>query len=86
VHAALGKLIAQTGVSSLPVDVWVDAHRLVRRMTIALSLPSEGQRLQIRMTIELFGFGATAPVTPPPVAETYDATNTALAGLGASGG
>jgi hypothetical protein len=55
-------------------------------MTIALSLPSEGQQLQLRMTIELFGFGATARVTPPPSAETYDATSTALAGLGASGG
>jgi hypothetical protein len=86
VHAAIGKLIAQTGVGSLPVDVWVDAHRLVRRMTIALSLPSEGQKMQLHITIELFGFGATATVTTPPAAETYDATSTALAGLGASGG
>jgi hypothetical protein len=85
-HSALAKLIAQTGVSSLPVDVWVDSQRLVRRMTIALSLASRGQKLQLRLTIELFGFGPTAPVIPPRAAETYDATSTALAGLSASGG
>jgi len=85
-RAALAKLIAQTGVSSLPVDVWVDSHRLVRRMTIALSLLSAGQKLQVRITIELFGFGSTAAVTPPPATETYDATSMVLAGLRASGG
>jgi hypothetical protein len=85
-HSALQKLIAQTGLRSLPVDVWVDAHRLVRRMTMALSIPSGGQKLQLHLTIELFGFGPTTPVTAPPAGETYDATSTALAGLTTSGG
>jgi len=66
--------------------VWVDAHRLVRRMTMAMSLASSAQKLQVSITIELFGFGPTSPVTAPPAAETYDATDMALAGLRAAGG
>jgi hypothetical protein len=85
-RAALAKVIAETGVSRLPVEVWVDSARLVRRMTIALSLPAAGQRLQMRMSIDLFAFGATPAVTPPPGGEVYDATQAALAGLSASGG
>src|SRR6478672_3183784 len=42
-RAALGQVIARTGVSGLPVDAWVDAHGLVRRMTLSLSLPLAGQ-------------------------------------------
>ena len=85
-RAALAKLTAETGASSLPVDVWIDAHQLVRRMTIALSLSAGGQKVQMHMTIDLFSFGATPPVTPPPEGEVYDATQTALSGLNASGG
>lgn len=84
-HAALTKLIAQTGVSNLPVDVWVDAAGLVRRMTISLTLPAAAQTLKMQMTVELFGFGATPPVTPPAKGDVYDATHSALAGLGAGG-
>ena len=85
-RATLDKLIRQTGTSSMPVDVWVDAHRLVRRMTMAMSLASSAQKLQVSITIELFGFGPTSPVTAPRAAETYDATDMALAGLRAAGG
>jgi hypothetical protein len=85
-RAALAKVIAQTGVSKLPVDVWVDSGRLVRRMTIVLSMPASGQSLQMHMSIELFGFGPTPAVTPPAQSDVYDATQAALAGLKASGG
>jgi hypothetical protein len=82
-RSALAKVIARTGVNSLPVEAWVDARGLVRRMTLALSVPVAGQTLQMQMTIDLFGFGATPPVTPPSGADVYDATQGALAGLSA---
>jgi hypothetical protein len=84
-RAALAKVIAQMGASKLPVEVWVDSARLVRRMTIVLSLPAGGQSLQMHMTIELFGFGPTPAVTPPAQGDVYDATQAALAGLNAGG-
>jgi hypothetical protein len=85
-RAALAKVIAQTGTSKLPVDVWVDFGRLVRRMTLVLSLPAAGRSLQMHMTVELFGFGPTPAVTAPAQGDVYDATQAALAGLSASGG
>lgn len=85
-RAALDKVIAQTGVATLPVGAWVDAHGLVRRMTLMLSLPVAGQRLQMEITVDLFGFGPTPTVTPPPESDVYDATRTALAGLGSGSG
>ena len=85
-HAALAKLIAQTGTSKIPVNVWVDAHHLVRRLALALSLSTGAQRAQLNMTMELFDFGPTPSLNPPPAGEVFDATQTALSGLGASGG
>jgi hypothetical protein len=86
IRAALAKLIAQTGSPSIPVDVWVDAHRLVRRIAMALAIASGGQQAQTRMTIELFRFGSTPAVIPPPQAEVYEATQAALSGLSNSSG
>jgi hypothetical protein len=86
VRAALAKVIAQIGASSLPVDVWVDSARLVRRMEIVISASAGGQSLRMQMSVELFGFGPTPPVTAPAQGDVYDATQVALAGLSASGG
>ena len=77
-RASLAQLAAQTGVSSLPVEVWVDAGGLVRRMSLALSIPASGESVQLHMRIELFAFGATPAVTAPQQSEVFDATQTAL--------
>jgi hypothetical protein len=84
-RATLSKLISQVGTSKLPVDVWVDAHQLVRRIALTMSLPTGGSRAQMGMTIELFDFGPTPPVTAPAAGEVFDATHTALSALGGSG-
>jgi hypothetical protein len=80
------KEVAKVGLTTIPVDVWVDSHRLVRRMQLSISIPTGGQTATINMTIELFGFGATPAVSTPPASETFDATSTALGRLGALGG
>jgi hypothetical protein len=92
-HAGNGSLrqtfekeIAKIGLTSIPVEVWVDSHSLVRRIELALSIPAGGQHASMSMTIELFDFGATPAVTAPSSSETYDATSSALGGLGALGG
>jgi hypothetical protein len=81
---ATQKAIAELGVSELPVDVWVDANNLVRRLQINLNAPAAGQSLQLQMNLELFNFGATPTVSVPPPSETFDATSTALGGLGSA--
>ncbi len=81
---AAQKAIAELGVSQLPVDVWVDSNDLVRRLQITLHAPAAGQNLQLQMNLELFGFGATPAVSAPPPSETFDATSTALGGVGSA--
>ena len=82
VRAVLKKLIAQPGLSSIPVEVWVDAHKAVRRLTMDLSTAASGQRFSVRLEVELFDFGPTPPVRAPSDSEVFDATKTALGGLG----
>ncbi|TMK95668.1 MAG: hypothetical protein E6G34_14100 [Actinobacteria bacterium] len=85
-RAALRSAISKMGISSLPVEVWVDAHKLVRRIALALKVPAEGQELAVRITVELFDFGRTPRVSVPSGNEVFDATGSALGGLGKLGG
>jgi hypothetical protein len=76
--------VAKIGLTSMPVDVWVDSRHLVRRLQLSLDIPAGGQHASMNMTIELFNFGGTPSVTPPSASETFDASTT-LGGLSAIG-
>lgn len=83
---ALEKLSSQAGSAlSYPVSVWIDAHHLVRRMTMAISFSTEGKSVGINIEIENFDFGPTPAVTPPPSSETYDATSLTSSALSSAG-
>ena len=58
-----------------PVDVWIDAHHLVRRVTtwLDLAVPS-GPNLQEITTIDVGDYGPQSPPTPPPAGEVFDAS------------
>ena len=84
-RSALAKLIAQAGTSRVPVDVWVDGRGLVRRLALAMTLATGARQAQFGMTLELFDFGPTPAVAPPPASEVFDATQAALGSLGALG-
>lgn len=85
-RAALRSAISKMGISSLPVEVWVDAHKLVRRIALALKVPAGGQQLEVRITVELFDFGRTPRVSAPSGTDVFDATGTALGGISKLGG
>jgi hypothetical protein len=81
---AMHKLISQTGTGSLPVAVWIDAHHLVRRMSLKIPMPAGGQT-GAAVVYELFGFGAGPGVNPPASSETFDATKLSLQALTGGG-
>ena len=81
-RAAMQKLIEKTGQATMPVQVWVDAHGLVRRIGLELSQKVGSHTVNTSMQIEYFDFGATPTATPPASSETYDATGPAIQGLG----
>jgi hypothetical protein len=84
-RSALDKVIAQTGASSIPVEVWIDGRHVVRKMTLSFSLAAGGQNLTMHMAIELFDFGPTPSVNTPADSEVFDATHLAVSGLAGRG-
>jgi hypothetical protein len=64
-----------SAVASIPVDVWVDADNLVRRMTMNFSFSSPGQPEQAKASIEmeLFEYGQPVSVETPRAADVVDA-------------
>lgn len=82
---SMSRLVELTGMSTVPVDVWIDDEGLVRRFTQTWNqkLPGESGRMQTEMTMELHDFGPRIDVEAPPEDEVFDAT--ALAGAGPGG-
>jgi hypothetical protein len=67
---ALSALEQATNLHTIPVDVWVDAHHLVRRieMTFAANLPS-GKTLDEVMTFDISDYGPQPQPALPPAGE-----------------
>jgi hypothetical protein len=83
--AELEKLGSETGLRSLPVEVWIDAHDLVRRMSLTLSEAAAGAHVKVSLELELFNFGATPSVNAPAPGEVFDATHGSLGALSGAG-
>jgi hypothetical protein len=81
-RAALEKL--GTG-GAFPVEVWIDAQGRVRRMEMSFGGAGATAGLSATVTIDFKSYGAVSPVAPPPAGEVFDATSTAIAGIGAGG-
>lgn len=61
-------------VQNVPVDVWVDEQRLVRRMRMnfTVSAPGQTEQLTSTMTFELFDYGTDVVVQAPPADKLVD--------------
>ncbi len=64
-----------TAPTSIPVDVWVDADNLVRRMKMSFVFGSPGQSQQAKaaLEMELFDYGKPVTVEAPPPSDVVDA-------------
>jgi hypothetical protein len=82
---AIEKLSQESGLTTIPFDVWIDRNHLVRKISLSFSTNTAGQSVKEQTTVELSGFGPTPAVTAPPESEVYDATSAALSGLAAQG-
>jgi hypothetical protein len=78
---AIEKLLPQSAGTTVPVEVWVDSHDLVRRMSMVLSESAAGERVKVLLALELFNFGATPSVNVPAPGEVLDATGGSLSAL-----
>jgi hypothetical protein len=76
-QAEIERMKAQTGLDTLPVDVWVDEDDLLRRMKMDLSFAVEGEQVGMDMTMDFFDFGVDVRVARPPADQTIDITELA---------
>jgi len=75
---SLKQTYASAGVSSIPIDVWIDRAGRVRRESVKMSTP----QFSMDMTISFTRFGVPVDTTPPPDQDVMDAS----ALLGAANG
>jgi hypothetical protein len=69
---SLRKLIELTGTKTIPVDVWIDGHDLVRKESYAQRFTASGPA--VRLTEVMYGFGPTIDIAPPPSDKVFNAT------------
>ena len=72
------KLIALSGQSEMPIDVWIDDEKRVRRFEMEQSMDQSGIEVKMHMTMEYVRFGVPVEVDVPDDDEVFDATDLAL--------
>ncbi len=85
IRQAFQKLIGEMGLRTVPIDVWIDARGLVRKVSLVLNLKTAGQRVGTSIEAEYHDFGPTQSVTAPAGSEVFDMTQQALRGLSSVG-
>jgi hypothetical protein len=70
-----------SGQNSLPVDVWIDLHKRVRRYQIEFPLCFEGEKTSESVSVELYDYGRQTIVQPPASSEVSDITSAVAAGV-----
>jgi hypothetical protein len=68
------------GTTTLPVEVWVDAHHLVRQIQTEEPVPAASSGAtngsgEATLTIMLTQYGTPANITPPPAADVANITS-----------
>ncbi len=77
---AMATLSKSLPVSTLPVDVWIDRHHLVRRIVMNISATTSTQQtMNVSMTVDVLKYGPQPRPVPPPDSEVQDMSK--LAGL-----
>jgi Zn-dependent alcohol dehydrogenase len=71
---AIASLENLTHMHSLPVDVWIDDHNLVRQMQLSFASSSNGQTVNTQLTIAIPEYGPQQPPTVPPDSQVTDAS------------
>jgi len=77
--AATDRLLQQYSSTDVPVDMWLDADGVARRMSQTLPLKTPGT---MKMTIEFYAFGTPVTVTVPPASDVFDAASLLGGGSG----
>jgi hypothetical protein len=72
VRRSIEQVVKLAGTSTAPIEVWVDAGGLARRIATTITTGTAGERVTLRQRIDLYGFGTTVDVAVPPASEVVD--------------
>jgi hypothetical protein len=70
------RVAGQSGVTDVPLDVWIDADGLVRKVSLDLDAPdASGQAGHASLAFELWDYGEAVAIDVPPASEVADASS-----------
>jgi len=75
-QSLVDRLSAQAGVGPFPVDVWLDASGLVRKLSLSVEAtePSTPRSSEVSMSFELWDYGRAVDIELPPAPQVVDAS------------
>jgi hypothetical protein len=72
VRHSIDQMSALTGITSLPVEVWIDGQGRVRREVMDMRFENTAMAgVTMHMSMDLFDFGTPVDVTVPPEGDTF---------------
>jgi hypothetical protein len=75
-ESLIDEITSQSGVGEIPVDVWIDATGLVRKlaMTAAATDPGTSQSSEMTISFEIWDYDEPVEIELPPASEVVDAS------------
>jgi hypothetical protein len=77
----LGAMGLAFGSRTMPIDVWINSHNLVRRLSRNFGECVANQRLSVGTTMDLYDYGPQVPTPIPSASQSYDITPVLSAAL-----
>ena len=76
-QSLVDQLSTQAGVGPFPVDVWLDASGLVRKLSLSVEAtePNTSQSSEVSMSFELWDYGQAVDIELPPASQVVDASS-----------
>jgi hypothetical protein len=71
---AIARMETVLGGHTMPMDVWIDHNRLVRRMSFTMGECVNNQKLSMHMTMDLYDYGPQHTTAMPSSSQTFDLT------------
>jgi len=69
---AAEQLTDQVGAKRIPVEVFVDADGLLRRLNMDLATTVQGHQVALEQSVDYYDFGVGVDVDAPPADQVYD--------------
>jgi hypothetical protein len=70
----INRLIALTGSSTIPIDVWIDKQGYVRKEMYTEKMQLQGRKTAVDASLEMFDFGAPVVAPVPSATDVTDLT------------